>query len=52
MIGVHKLIETHLDFVNNFLTVKGYADYYDISESQAERLLQVAKESYEEMFGK
>lgn len=52
MIDVNKLIETHLDFVNNFLTVKGYADYYDISESQAERLLQVAKECYLDMYDK
>lgn len=36
----------YLDYVNNFLTVKGYADHYDITQAQAEVLIDLARAVY------
>ncbi len=43
-----QLADTYLDFVNNFLTTKGFALYHDISESQARRIIEIGKEFHEE----
>ncbi len=43
-----QLANTYLDFVNNFLTRKGFALYHDISEDQAERIIDLGREFHEE----
>lgn len=40
----------YLDYVNNFLTIEGFADYYNISDTQAKSILKAGKE-YAEMDG-
>lgn len=34
-----KKLEMYLDYVNNFLTVKRFAEYYNISEAEALELI-------------
>lgn len=42
------LANIYLDYVNNFLTVKGMAEYYDMTEAQAVDLLRIGKEFHED----
>ena len=35
--------EWYLDFVNNFLTLDGFAEYYGISRDQAEEVVKLGK---------
>lgn len=37
-----------LDYVNNFLTVQGFASYYDLAEHEAETLVSVGKRIHSE----
>jgi hypothetical protein len=34
-----QIINLYLDYVNNFLTVKRFANYYNISESRALKII-------------
>jgi hypothetical protein len=34
-----QIINLYLDYVNNFLTTKKFADYYNLSESQALKII-------------
>ena len=47
-LGFKNKKELYLDFLNNFLTVSGFAKYFDINEKTAERLIINAKKEYEE----
>ena len=38
----------YLDWVNNFLTVKGYASWHDISEAEAEKRLRIGRKIHEQ----
>ena len=42
-----KLIEVYLDFRNNYLTIKFYAEANDLHIKQAEQLLALAKDVFE-----
>ena len=42
------LSNQYLDFVNNFLTIKGFALHHDMSESQARIVLDLGKQFHEE----
>ena len=42
------LADQYLDFVNNFLSRKGFALYHDISLVQAELILSIGKQLHEE----
>jgi len=35
--------EWYLDFVNNFLTLDGFAEYYGISHDQAKQVVELGK---------
>ena len=43
-----KGIELYLDFWNNFLTIERFSHYYEITEKQAEELLQKYKKIFNE----
>ena len=42
------LADLYLDWVNNFLTVEVFAEYYGLDEEDAKALLQIAKKSHEQ----
>jgi hypothetical protein len=41
------LIDAYLDYVNNYLTVKAYAEHNGLTLEQGQRFIQLAKEVYE-----
>jgi hypothetical protein len=44
----HKqLCDIYLDYINNFLSVKGFASYYDLSDELAKMLISKAREIYQ-----
>lgn len=43
-----KLIDFYLDYVNNFLTMAGLAEYYSINEDDALVLIDMGKKYHEE----
>jgi len=45
-----KLIDIYLDFLNNFLTVKGMAEHYNIDIEDLVELLQIGKKYFENNF--
>ena len=49
--STYKLIEIYLDYKNNFLTIKGYANYYGIEESFANNLVSEATSVYKSIYG-
>jgi hypothetical protein len=42
-----QLKAVYLDWVNNFITIHGYAEYYGLYDSEAETLINVARQCYE-----
>jgi len=42
------LADLYLDFVNNFLTIEIFAEYYGLDEDDASDLLKLAKKSHEQ----
>ena len=42
------LADLYLDWVNNFLTIAVFAEYYGLDEDDARDLLKVAKKSHEQ----
>jgi hypothetical protein len=42
-----QFVEWYLDFVNNFLTLDGFAEYYGISRDQAEQVVKLGKQIHE-----
>jgi len=42
------LADLYLDFVNNFLTIEIFAEYYGLDEDDASDLLKLAKNSHEQ----
>ena len=40
------LEEIYLDWVNNFITIKGFANHYDILESEADMWIFVCSKLY------
>lgn len=42
------LADVYLDWVNNFLTLERFAEYYGLDESDAKQLLAIAKKSHEQ----
>lgn len=41
-----QLINVYLDWINNFLTIGGFADYYGLTDMQAETLINLARDVY------
>ena len=41
-----QLINVYLDWVNNFLTIGGFAEYYGLTDNQADTLINLAREVY------
>ena len=44
---IEKRRELYLDWVNNFLTVAYFAEYYDISESEAQEVINSGRKIHE-----
>ena len=44
------LADYYLDYVNNFLTVEGFAEYYGLDADEAGGFLNVARELYGRQF--
>lgn len=44
----NELIEIYLDWVNNFLSPEGFADYYGLTEEQARTLIDLSRSIYED----
>ena len=42
------LADLYLDWVNNFLTIEKFSEYYGLDEEDAKTLLQIAKKSHEQ----
>ena len=42
--ALHKLESFYLDYVNNFITVKRFAEFYGISEKKALSLIDIGNE--------
>ena len=42
------LADVYLDWVNNFLTLERFAEYYGLDEDDAKQLLAIAKKSHEQ----
>lgn len=42
------LADVYLDWVNNFLTIERFAEYYGLDEDDAKQLLVIAKKSHEQ----
>jgi hypothetical protein len=42
------LADLYLDWVNNFLTIEVFSEYYGLEEDDARKLLEVAKKSHEQ----
>jgi hypothetical protein len=42
------LADVYLDWVNNFLTIERFSEYYGLEEDDARKLLEVAKKSHEQ----
>lgn len=38
-----EIIDMFEDWFNNFLTIKKYAEYYDISENRARRIIRIGR---------
>ena len=47
MMTREKLIEVYLDWRNNFLTIAGFAEYYGLYDTEAETLINLARQCYE-----
>lgn len=45
-----KIEELYLDFVNYFLTVKSFAEHYNVSEIKAKRIINLGKKLHERRF--
>jgi hypothetical protein len=43
-----ELSEVYLDWVNNFLSVEGFAEYYGLTEDQARTLIDLSRAIYED----
>lgn len=46
-ITISKVQELYLDYVNNFLTVERFAEYYEIEESQAVLIIEQGRKLQE-----
>jgi len=44
--------ELYLDWLNNFVTVAGFARYYNITEPAAERKIQIGRKIHNQRTGK
>jgi hypothetical protein len=42
------LADLYLDWVNNFLTIERFSEYYGLDEDDAKILLEIAKKSHEQ----
>jgi len=42
------LADLYLDWVNNFLTIERFAEYYGLDDDDAKALLEIAKKSHEQ----
>ena len=43
-----KLADLYLDWVNNFLTIEKFSEYYGLDEEDAKQLLVLAKKCHEQ----
>lgn len=42
-----KLEQVYIDYLNNFITLSGYASYYGLEEDEAKLLINAAKLAFE-----
>ena len=42
-----QLAEVYLDWINHFLTIAGYAEFYGLRDSEAEILINLARQCHE-----
>ena len=49
--NIYKLIETYLDFKNNYLTIQGYADVNGLSIEFTTNLINEARKVYISIYG-
>lgn len=42
-----QLLELYLDYVNNFLTVARFAEYYNLTEKEALQVIEIGKACHE-----
>jgi hypothetical protein len=42
------LADLYLDWVNNFLSIERFAEYYGLDDDDAKALLEIAKKSHEQ----
>ena len=43
-----RLQETYLDYLNNFLTVERFSEYYEITSEQGELLIELGRSIHED----
>lgn len=41
------LIDVYLDWMNNFVTIPAFADYYGLSEEESKKVIDLGKKIYE-----
>ena len=46
----HDLIAIYLDYINNFITLKGFADYYGVDDNIAYSVIALGRELYNKQF--
>lgn len=52
VINIRKnLIDVYLDWVNNFITIPAFADYYGVSESEAKAIIDLGRKLHDEHLG-
>ena len=49
--NTHKKIEMYLDWFNNFLTIRAFAYYYNISEDKARDIIKSGREAHNMRLG-
>lgn len=47
MANKHSIIEIYLDWVNNFLSLEAFAEYYELTSEQASLLIELGKSIHE-----
>ena len=42
-----ELIAVYLDWINNFVTILAFADYYGLSEEESKKVIELGRKLYE-----
>ena len=52
VINIRKnLIDVYLDWINNFITIPAFADYYGLSESEAKAIIDLGRKLHDKYLG-